>query len=133
MLLIIQIAGGIVLGGLALVVIFNKSFWESLWSFLGVLFLIGVMGYGFYANAIKMTIFLCSIFLPLIITISIAAFYDRASADNRLRIKMQNLGNSYSNLPKFVKNTLQSVTILVIFALYGMFYIRLLCWPETGC
>jgi len=133
MLLIIQIAGGIVLGGLALVVIFNKSFWESLWSFLSVLFLIGLIGYGFYANAIKMTIFLCSIFLPLIIAISIATFYDRASADNQLRIKMQNLGNSYSSLPKFVKNTLRPVTILALFALYGMFYISLLCWPETGC
>ena len=121
------------MGGLALVVIFNKSFWESLWSFLSVLFLIGVMGYGFYANAIKMTIFLCSIFLPLIIAISIVAFYERASADNRLRIKMQNLGNSYSNLPKFVKNTLQSVTMLSIFALYATFYIGLLCWPATGC
>ena len=133
MLLIIQIAGGIVLGGLALVVIFNKSFWDSLWSFLSVLFLIGLIGYGFYANAIKMTIFLCSIFRPLIIAISIATFYDRASADNQLRIKMQNLGNSYSSLPKFVKNTLRPVTILALFALYGMLYISLLCWPETGC
>lgn len=132
MLLIIQIAGGIVLGGLALVIIFNKRFWESLWSFLGVLFFIGLIGYSFYANAIKMTILLCSIFLPLIVVISIAAFLDRASADNRLRIMMENLGNSYSSLPKFVKNILHSVSILALGALFVTVYAEFICL-VTGC
>ena len=133
MLLIIQIAGGIVLGGLALVIIFNKNFWEGLWNILGALLLIGLMGYGFYANAIKMTIFLSSIFLPLIIAFSIASFYDTASAENRFRVRMQNIGSSYSSLPNFLKLTLRSVLILAIVALYGAFYLRLLCWPATSC
>jgi hypothetical protein len=79
------------------------------------------MGYGFYTNAIKMTIFLSSIFLPLIIAFSIAAFYDTASAENRFRVKMQNIGSSYSSLPNFLKLTLRSVLILAVVALYGAF------------
>ena len=133
MLLIIQIAGGIVLGGLVLLLIFNKNFWESLGNILGVLLLIGLMGYGFYTNAIKMTIFLSSIFLPLIIAFSIASFYDTASAENRFRVKMQNIGSYYSSLPNFLKLTLRSVLILAVVALYGAFYLRLLCWPATSC
>lgn len=121
MILITQIAIGIFLGGLFLLLLFSKVLWDSLWSLVAIVFFIGLVGYGFYANAIKMALFLCSILLPALILLGIAGLYDRSSNDGRLRIEIDKMSNSWSNLPRPVRKISQSVAILLIIPAYLLF------------
>jgi len=114
MILIIQIAIGIFLGGLFFLLLFSKGFWDSLWRLVASVFFIGLVGYGFYANAIKMALFLCSILLPALILLGIAVLYDRSPNDGRLRIEIDKISNAWSNLPRPVRKISQSVAILLI-------------------
>jgi hypothetical protein len=138
MILVFQIAAGIVLGGLILGIIASifsssPSFDRAIGNFISFIALLAVFGWGLINHtAITITLTI-GIFGGMFVLVGTYLFYERLASDNKIVLKLKAGYKLYNKIPKFVRLAAGILISFFSFILVIEIILRVTCGHWNGC